>query len=160
MEGPLTFTPKFEFIFNSSYRIPTIELVLGIRVRHQTGIPIWQVEELDGSQLPGERLFGWQSYMDAGSMPSDGFLLIAGAGQVVTTDVTDPYYLPSRTVFDLHVERAFKLGKSQLSLIVDLFNLFNDNTVTNVLIRGDAFGRVTGVPYPPRMIRFSALLEF
>lgn len=161
MEGPLPFTPKFELKFNASYRVPVVEVDLGVRYRFTTGRPIWEVEDLDSGQLEGNRVFSWDTWMGEGDIPEDPYILASGEPQLVSTDVTDPLYLPSRHILDLHLEKSFSLGQNKsLNLVLDFFNIFNDGTPTNTLIKAESLGRVNGISYPPRQIRFSAMFEF
>ena len=46
MEGPLPFTPRFEFKVSANYTIPKIEVDLGIRFRFHNGRPVWKTEEI------------------------------------------------------------------------------------------------------------------
>ncbi len=45
MEGPLPFTPKYEFKVSGSYQIPRIETDFGMRLRYNSGRPYWFLED-------------------------------------------------------------------------------------------------------------------
>ncbi|MCP5107449.1 MAG: TonB-dependent receptor [bacterium] len=71
---------------------------------------------------------------------------------------------PNRLIVDLKFEKAFRFGKFQLKMFADIFNLFNDNTITafktvnsshpfyNYLEESDLVD--------PRVIRLGAKIEF
>lgn len=160
MEGPLPFTPKFELKFNASYRIPVVEVDLGVRFRYSSGRPMWKVEGIDTSQLEGTQRFSWDVWTDPSEFGPGDYLFCTDEPQILSTDVNDPFYLPSRKILDLHIERSFKLGPGSINVVLDFFNVFNDGTVTNALPRGESFGRVTGITFPPQQIRLSLLYEF
>ena len=44
LDGPLPFTPKYEFKLSGSYHIPKIEVDIGGRLRTASGRPLWKVE--------------------------------------------------------------------------------------------------------------------
>lgn len=143
MEGPLPFTPKFEFKLSGSYRIPKIELDLGFRFRYSSGRAIWPLDS-----VPTIAPWGGTGVITSG----EAFL--------VAIDPTKPFWYPPHKVLDLHVERAFNIGPGSVRLMLDLFNVFNDGTVTNALWAGAAFGQVVGVTYPSRMLKLSLLFEY
>ncbi len=58
--------------------------------------------------------------------------------------------LPTRKRVDIRLEKIFNLGeKKRLGLILDVFNLFNDDAVTRVItIAGSEFENPIGIVYP------------
>jgi outer membrane receptor protein involved in Fe transport len=71
---------------------------------------------------------------------------------------------PDRIIVDLKVEKAFRMGKFQFKVFADIFNLFNDNTITSyktnnsshptyIFLEEDAL-------VDPRIIRLGAKIEF
>jgi len=143
MEGPLPFTPKFELKVSGSYKIPKIELDVGLRFRFSTGRAIWPLEGVP-TMTP------W----------SATGVITSGESSMVAIDPNDPFYYPSYKVLDLHLERAFELGPGRLHLMLDCFNVFNEGAVTNALWSAAAFGRVVGITYPSRKLKLSALYAF
>jgi hypothetical protein len=144
LEGPLPFVPKLEFKLSGSYTIPYIELDLGARFRLHTGRPIWTLEEIpvhsEWSNPPGSVISG-------------------GVGSIVAGDPNEPEYLPTQTLLDLRMEKSFRLAKlGTLSIILDIFNLFNAYTPTSVDNQWE-FGKV-GTIVDPRSFRFSFLYRF
>jgi hypothetical protein len=143
MEGMLPFTPKFEFKASGSYKIPRLELDLGLRFRMHTGRPVWK----------------WESYPQhtQWANPPGGVIDPGGVGRIVA--VVEPDYLPTLAILDLRLEKQFNLGGSKaLDLIVDGFNLFNTNTPTNIDYQWE-YGKVTGIP-ASRRFRGTAKFTF
>jgi hypothetical protein len=133
LEGPLPFTPKWEFKLNGSYTVPVIEVDLGARLRLVTGRPVW-------------RLDNYPTLTASGGLP-DAPIIPGGLPQVVAVDPNDPDYLPTGKLLDLHAERAFNLGGTNaIHLVLDGFNIFNSNPPINMSVVGDGYGRVTNIP--------------
>jgi hypothetical protein len=91
-------------------------------------------------------------------------VITTGGDQIVAMDPTQPLYLPSQTIMDLHLERAFKMGPGNLHLILDGFNIFNSKDVTNAITKVvDASmpfqGQLTGI-LSPRTFRVGIMYEF
>jgi Carboxypeptidase regulatory-like domain len=137
LEGPLPYTPKWEFKLNGSFTIPKIEVDLGARVRVATGKPLWRLEN-------------YPELTENGG-PADGVINPGGLPQIVSVDPNNPAYLPTLTLVDLHAEKAFKLGRDRsLHLIVDGFNMFNSDVPIDLSVIGDGYGRVTSIPQSRR----------
>ena len=140
MEGPLPFTPKYEFKVSGSYTVPYIELDLGVRFRMHSGRPVWQLETIPVASQ-------W-------SQPS-GSIIGGGVGTIVGIDPNKPDYLPTQTILDLRAEKRVKLGRyGQVGIILDVFNVFNNNTPNDIGYQFGEFGRVGGI-LEPRTFRFS-----
>jgi len=163
MEGPLPFTPKFEFKVGGNYTIPGIEVDLGLRFRFHTGRPVWvlaDVRPLDQWNYDPE---------DADQLAHAVILESSGGmpGQIVAQDPTDPLYLPHQKILDLRLEKAFTLGKSKLRLTLDGFNIFNSKDVTNAMCKkivvadivARQVGRVVGI-IMPRHFRMGVIYSF
>ncbi len=72
--------------------------------------------------------------------------------------------MPWTNKLDLRAEKVFDIGSTQLSVLVDIFNLFNANTTTNIRTYEDQrssvpFGDVRGIMYP-RRFRLGFRFEF
>jgi outer membrane receptor protein involved in Fe transport len=70
---------------------------------------------------------------------------------------------PWRNLLDLKVEKAFKLGNVELKLFADIFNVFNDNTITEEYLNSSNPSRTFGEDLDivdPRVVRFGAKIEF
>jgi hypothetical protein len=144
LEGPLPFTPKFEFKVSGSYTVPYIELDLGVRFRMHTGRPLWRLE-------------GYPQHTQWGNPP--GGVIDGGIGSIVSGDPTKPAYLPTQTILDLRAEKMFKLGRyGNVGVILDMFNIFNADTPNSIDNQWE-FGRVGGI-LEPRTFRLSFLYTF
>jgi outer membrane receptor protein involved in Fe transport len=68
--------------------------------------------------------------------------------------------LPATNNLDLRIEKSFSFRNYKLSLMLDIFNVFNRVRETVVYARvGSNFGKPTGV-YPPRSFRAGFKLFF
>jgi hypothetical protein len=142
LDGPLPFTPKYEFKLSGSYLIPRVEFDFGARLRMQSGRPVWQLEN-----YPQHTEFG---------DPPGGVIDTGGLDQLV--GVSSPAYLPKRTLLDLHFDKVFKIQNQSIHFIVDGFNVFNSFTPTDVDPIFE-YGKVTAIPQS-RRFRFGARYEF
>jgi hypothetical protein len=142
LDGPLPFTPKYEFKLSGSYMIPKVEFDFGARLRMQSGRPVWQLEN-----YPQHTEFG---------DPPGGVIDTGGLDQLV--GVSSPVYLPKRTLLDLHFDKVFKIQNQSIHFIVDGFNVFNSFTPTDVDPIFE-YGKVTAIPQS-RRFRFGARYEF
>ncbi len=143
MDGVLPFVPKWEVKASGSYSVPVIDADLGVRFRFHTGRPIWRLENYavrtqwggpEGSVIPG-----------------------GGTGRIVSS--TTPHYLPSLALFDFRAEKAISLrGYGSLHVVLDVFNIFNSASVTNVEYAG-LWGRITGLS-DARRFRLSFMYQF
>ncbi len=144
LAGPLPFTPKLEFKFSGSYKIPYIELDFGFRYRMHTGNPLWKLENYPlhtRSQFP------------------PGSVIDTGGSRIVSGDPTKPDHYPTLSVLDLRFEKAFQLGRiGTFSFVLDGFNVFNANTVIGVSTNTE-FGKITSI-LNSRRFRFSLLFQF
>jgi len=132
LEGPLPFTPKWEFKVSGSYTVPKIEVDLGARLRFMTGRPMWMLE-------------GYPQHTQFGD--PEGGVIDTGGSYIVAVDPNTPDYLPNLGILDLHLEKAIKLGRGQqIQLVVDGFNVFNTNTATGMNVAAEGYGRITNIP--------------
>ena len=89
-------------------------------------------------------------------------LFPGGRTQAVSVNLIEPgtNYLPRWTQVDLSVRRVFRFGSKRLDGSIDLFNLFNANTVLNQNV---AYGPTLNQPteiLQGRLVRFSTGLSF
>jgi hypothetical protein len=143
MEGVLPFVPKWEFKASGSYTIPYAELDLGVRFRFHTGRPLWMLENYAVHSQWGY---------------PEGSVISGGLNRIVSS--TEPTeYLPSLAIFDLRLERAFKiLNYGAVHVVLDVLNLFNRANVTNAEYAG-LWGRITGLT-DARRFRLSFMYQF
>jgi hypothetical protein len=152
LEGPLPFTPKYEFKLSGSYTVPHIELDLGFRFRMHTGRPVWPIDNISTTA---------ETWME--EVPAD-FIVNPGGGwmgvNIIANDPKKPNYLPTQSILDFRVEKAIKLGKyGSLSFTLDAFNVFNVATITFINYGYWGFGEVSGF-VAPRKFRFNILYQF
>jgi hypothetical protein len=130
LEGPLPFTPKYEFKLSGSYLIPKIELDAGLRYRMHSGRPMWQLETYPQHTQ-------WAA-------PEGGVIDPGGTGQIV--GVGDPVYLPNQNLVDLHLDKVVKINNTQsFHVVLDGFNIFNSSSVTDMDTLFE-YGKVTAIP--------------
>ncbi|MGE5360149.1 MAG: TonB-dependent receptor [Bacteroidales bacterium] len=144
LTGPLPFTPKYEFKLSGSYIIPKIEFDVGARLRVASGRPLWQLEGYP-------TLASWNFGQCDGCVIDTG-----GTGQIVA--VTEPSYLPTQALLDLHFDKTFKVQTNTLHIVVDAFNVFNSSAPTDADISNE-WGRITAIPQS-RRFRLGVKFEF
>jgi hypothetical protein len=67
---------------------------------------------------------------------------------------------PNVHIFDVRVDKDLQLGKGRLTAMLDVFNLFNANPVTNFrVISGTRFKEVIAI-LDPRVVRFGVRYDF
>ncbi len=142
MDGVLPFVPKLEIKASGSYTVPVIELDLGARFRMHTGRPLWQ-------------LYNYPVRSQWGGI--EGSIISGGLNRVVGS--TEPTYLPTLTVFDFRVEKAFRISSyGAIHVVLDILNAFNASNVTNAEYSG-LWGRITGLT-DARRFRLSFMYQF
>jgi hypothetical protein len=163
MEGPLPFTPRFEFKLAANYTIPRIDVDLGFRFRLHTGRPAWVLAEV-------QQINEWNYDPDNTDLMEHGVILNGGGGmpgQIVAQDPNEPLYLPVQKILDLHLEKTFPLGRGNLHVMLDGFNIFNAHDVTNAMVKKVEIagivtrdvGRVVGLT-TPRTFRLGLMYDF
>ena len=158
MTGPLPFVPKYEFKLNASYTIPKIEVDFGMRFRYNSGRPLWRISDVDMDQIGFPVLHSWDQEND--EFEEGSIMFCTNDVQILSMDSDDPKYTPANKVLDLHLSKSFKLGPGSLDVGFDVLNVFNEGHVTNALVKGDGFGRITGITSPPRLFKLNLSYEF
>jgi len=142
MDGPLPFVPKWEIKASGSYKIPYIDLDLGLRFRMHTGRPVWE-------------WVGYPTRTQWGG-PENGAINPGGLVRVIKD--TKPTYLPGLALFDFRLEKAVKIREyGAFHVILDILNTFNTADVTNIDIGN--WGRITGLT-DARRFRLSFMYQF
>jgi hypothetical protein len=163
MEGPLPYTPRFEFKLAANYTIPKIEVDLGIRFRLHTGRPAWVLSEV-------QRIDQYNYDPENADLMEHGVILNGGGGmpqQIVAQDPNAPLWLPVMSILDLHLEKTFAFGRGNLHILFDTFNLFDASDVTNAMVKKVEIGnivtrdvgRVVGLT-TPRTFRLGVMYDF
>jgi len=134
LSGPTLMTPEFMFKLGGSYRIPVIETDAGLRIRYDSGRPLFMVEELP-------RLATWMGGFDGGE------LLSTGSDRIVSSTEND--WLPSSTIFDFSLSKDFNFGRGMgIAVSLDILNAFNENSPAKVGFTPGDYGRVYHVIRP------------
>lgn len=149
LEGPLPFTPKYEFKLSGSYLVPKLEADFGMRLRYSSGRPILFLE--------GFPIIASWNFDDP---PPDGVIDPSGTPIIVGMDPNNPNYLPSSTIIDLRFSKLFNLGSRQsVQFAIDCFNVFNTGSITNADYYSDP-GKVTAITSPSRKFRLGVSYQF
>jgi outer membrane receptor protein involved in Fe transport len=143
MDSPLPFVPKWEVKVSGSYTVPVIELDLGARFRFHTGRPVWE-------WLGYPVITQWSAPDASGAINPGGLVRI-----IKDSDPTD---LPTLSLFDFRVEKAFRISHyGAIHVVLDILNAFNAANVTNIDIGN--WGRITGIT-DARRFRLSFMYQF
>ena len=113
LEGTLPFTPKHEFKLSGSYLMPKIETDFGVRLRYHSGRPILFLEDFP-------IIASWN--FDA--PPPNAVIDPSGTPILVGQDPNNLIFLPSATILDLRVAKAFNFGNQSVQVSIDAFNIF------------------------------------
>jgi hypothetical protein len=164
MVGPMPFTPRFEFKLNGNYTIPKVELDLGFRFRLHTGRPVWVLGDV-------QILESWNYDPDDTELLQHAVIITNGGAsqQLVAQDATKPLYMPVLSILDLRLDKSFKVGRSKLRVMLDMFNILGSKAVTNAMLKKIGVsgtdillrdvGRVVGL-VAPRNFRLGVLFQF
>jgi hypothetical protein len=149
LNGPALMTPEWAIKVAGSYTIPTIETDLGVRIRYDSGRPIWPVQSIP-------IWASWMSYP-----PASGVYNGVGWGDImVASDPNKPNWLPSTTIFDFSIQKAFQLGTAgQVAISFDALNAFNSSAADRVVYTNANYGLVSSVVMP-RIYRMGIKFAF
>jgi outer membrane receptor protein involved in Fe transport len=158
MAGPMPFTPRFEFKLNGNYTIPKIEVDFGFRWRLHNGAPRWVLQNF-GDVVTENTDLTDTAYLDHAVLDT-GY---GASVQMLAQDPTKPLYMPVLSIVDLRLEKAFKIGPGRLDFILDCFNVFNSQAVTNAYTKKtegtNTVGQVSGI-VAPRKLRLGVMYSF
>ncbi len=103
----------------------------------------------------------------ADTIPFHRFLFRSSRGHRIFIQPRGSYRYQSRASLDLHLERSFPRGRSEVVLVVDGFNVLGDRSVTGIQTVVNAVAGVFGFDYgrvrsrvPPRTLRLGAGVRF
>jgi len=148
-EGPAPMTPEWAVKVTGSYTVPTIETDLGLRIRYDSGRPMYPIQSIPT----------WASWM-GGTIPANTYLAAGWNETMVATDPDDPDWLPSTTILDLNVGKSFTLGDiGALWVSFDALNVFNEASPNRVSYQSGNYGLVTSLTYP-RTYRLGVKFSF
>jgi len=134
--GPAMMTPVWAVKIAGSYRVPTIETDIGLRIRYDSGVPVWPVEDVPG----------WASWKTS----TEGSYLNTGPSTtMVATDPTKPSWTSATTILDLSLQKSFKLGNDgQLNISLDALNALNSSAPNRVVYTQANYGLVSSLILP------------
>ncbi|MBE3132420.1 MAG: hypothetical protein IMZ55_03030, partial [Acidobacteria bacterium] len=82
------------------------------------------------------------------------------SSQTVRLEPNDVNRYPTRKLVDLRLGRIFRIGDRRIEPFVDLYNIFNVNTVLgDVTTYGSSLGRISNT-INPRIMRVGAKVQF
>ena len=134
--GPAMMTPVWAVKIAGSYTVPTIETDIGLRIRYDSGVPVWPVEAVPG----------WATWKES----TEGSYLNLGESVImVATDPTKPDWTSSTTILDLSLQKSFKLGNvGQLNISFDALNALNSSAPNRVVYTQANYGLVSSLVMP------------
>lgn len=135
--GAIGFDAPFQFRGGFSYTLPA-EIQLSGSIRQQSGLPETRTFPVTSAQVPG----------------------LTQVTQNVQVVPRGEYRFPWVNIVDLRVTKSFRSGGVRLEPIVDLYNIFNNNAVTNaVQTVGPALGRPSAIVMG-RLLRLGGRVTF
>jgi len=101
------------------------------------------------------------------TVPFHPFLLRTSRGHRLFIQPRGSYRYEGRASLDLHLERSFLSGPSEIVLMLDGFNVLSDGSVTGIQTEVNSVAGFMGFDYgrvrsrvPPRTLRFGASFRF
>jgi outer membrane receptor for Fe3+-dicitrate len=135
--GAVGFDAPYQIRAGFNYRLPA-DVQLSGSIREQSGLPETRTYPVTTAQVPG----------------------LTQVTQNVQVAERGEYRFPWVNIVDLRVTRTFASGGMRFEPIVDLFNIFNNNAVTNaVQTVGPALGRPSAIVMG-RLLRLGARMTF
>jgi hypothetical protein len=135
--GAVGFDAPYQIRAGFSYRLPA-DVQLSGSVREQSGLPETRTYPVTTAQVPG----------------------LTQVTQNVQVAPRGEYRFPWVNIVDLRVTKAFTSRDLRIEPIVDLFNIFNNNAVTNaVQTVGSSLGRPSAIVMG-RLFRVGARVNF
>lgn len=105
--------------------------------------------------LPWQINFGFNYTYTTGNT-YNRWIPVSGLGQRAGSILADPagsvYRYKAHSNLDMRIQKDFTLGgKFRLGVLADVFNLFNNDTIDDVITKsGDSFGDIISIVYPRR----------
>jgi outer membrane receptor for Fe3+-dicitrate len=135
--GAVGFDAPYQIRAGFSYRLPA-DVQLSGSIREQSGLPETRTYPVTTAQVPG----------------------LTQVTQNVQVAPRGEYRFPWVNIVDLRVTKTFASGDLRLEPIVDLFNIFNNNAITNaVQTVGPSLGRPSAIVMG-RLFRVGARVNF
>jgi hypothetical protein len=135
--GAVGFDAPYQIRAGFSYRLPA-DVQLSGSIREQSGLPETRTYPVTTAEVPG----------------------LTQVTQNVQVAPRGEYRFPWVNIVDLRVTKTFASGDLRIEPIVDLFNIFNNNAVTNaVQTVGPSLGRPSAIVMG-RLFRVGARVNF
>jgi hypothetical protein len=135
--GAVGFDAPYQLRGGFSYMLPA-DVQLSGSIREQSGLPETRTFPVTTAQVPG----------------------LTQVTQNVQLVPRGEYRFPWVNIVDLRVTRVFRSGNTRVEPIVDLYNIFNNNAVTNaVQTVGPSLGRPSAIVMG-RLLRLGARVNF
>jgi Carboxypeptidase regulatory-like domain len=135
--GAVGFDAPYQIRGGFSYTMPA-GIQLSGSIREQSGLPEMRTFPVTTTQVPG----------------------LTQVTQNVQVTPRGEYRFPWVNIVDLRVTRTFRSGATRFEPIIDIFNIFNDNAVTNaVQTVGSSLGRPSAIVMG-RLVRLGARMTF
>jgi Carboxypeptidase regulatory-like domain len=136
-QGAVGFDAPYQFRGGFSYTLPKAVLVSG-SIREQSGLPQARTYPVTTAQVPG----------------------LTQVTQNVQVAERGEYRYPWVNLIDVRLAKVFRVGGRRFEPTLDLFNLFNNNAVTNaVQTVGSSLGRPSAIVMG-RLVRVGGRLTF
>jgi hypothetical protein len=101
------------------------------------------------------------------TLPFHRLLFRSETGHRIFVQPRGTYQYEAQTSLDLHLERSFPRGGTEVMLVVDAFNVLGDRSVNGIQIEVNALAGFAGSDYgrvrsrvPPRTLRLGAAVRF
>ena len=135
--GAVGFDAPYQIRAGFSYTLPA-QVQLSGSIREQSGLPQTRTFPVTTTQVPG----------------------LTQVTQNVQLVPRGEYRYPWVNIVDLRVTRVFRSGNTRVEPIVDLYNIFNSNAVTNAVETvGTSLGRPSAIVMG-RLLRLGARVNF
>jgi len=113
-EGPLTLSSNYIFKCAGSYDIPGIEVSIGFDFRYESGDRYTKQILLDPEIDPDPVADWWTRDV------------------IIFAEPRGSHRLPAMKNLNLRAEKYFYLGETKVGIVLDVFNVFNWDTITSV----------------------------
>jgi outer membrane receptor protein involved in Fe transport len=138
LKGPALMTPEWAVKVTGSYKVPTIETDVGLRIRYDSGRAIWPIQDLPVFQP-------WTSWP-----PPQGTILDdVWRPMLVASDPEKPDWMPATTIFDLSLSKTFTIGEvGAIQISFDVLNALNSSAPNRVVYTEANYGLVSSLVWP------------
>jgi len=131
-------TPEWAVKISGSYTVPTIETDIGLRMRYDSGRPIFPVQDIPI----------YASWM-GDSLPANTYVGVGWGDKMVASDPTHPDWLPATTIVDISLAKSFNIGDvGQLRISFDALNALNSSAPNRVVYTAANYGLESSVVWP------------